>query len=56
MAEKKISTLKRVKHIFCRRKIYSLPHEGLLSCIEAAIDEHGVVDFSNACGVSTAGF
>ncbi|XP_049524969.1 uncharacterized protein LOC119456673, partial [Dermacentor silvarum] len=35
---------------------YSLPHEGLLSSVEAAIDEHGAVPFSNTCGVSVARF
>ncbi|XP_065304288.1 uncharacterized protein [Dermacentor albipictus] len=35
---------------------YSLPHEGLLRSVEAAIDEHGTVLFSNACGVSVARF
>lgn len=31
---------------------YSLPHDGLLSCVEAALDEHGAVNFLNASGVS----
>lgn len=35
---------------------YSLPHEGLLSSVEAAIDDFGAVEFQNACGVSTSGF
>lgn len=35
---------------------YSLPHEGLLACIDECIDSFGAVPFQNTTGISSKGF